>query len=113
MEVDTWASLLVISEELYNSFFSAGQARQLVESGIVLRTYTAEEVKPKGSCSVNVCYDWFAYSLPLLVVGGKGPASGIPSTGVLVDNILIAGPSTEEQLDNIEKVLRRRSEASL
>ena len=74
MEVDTGASLSVISEELYNYLFSAGQAPQLVESGIVLRTYTGEEVKPEGSCSVNVCYDGVEYSLPLLVVGGKGPA---------------------------------------
>ena len=75
MEVDTGASLSVISEELYNYLFSAGQAPQLEESGIVLRTYTGEEVKPKGSCSVNVCYsDGVEYSLPLLVVGGKGPA---------------------------------------
>ena len=74
MEVDTGASLSVISEELYNYLFSAGQAPQLVESGIVLRTYTGEEVKPKGSCSVNVCYDGVEYSLTLLVVGGKGPA---------------------------------------
>ena len=72
MEVDTGASLSVISEELYNYLFSAGQAPQLEESGIVLRTYTGKEVKPKGSCSVNVCYDRVEYSLPLLVVGGKG-----------------------------------------
>ena len=74
MEVDTRASLSVIGEELYNYLFSAGQAPQLVESGIVLRTYTGEEVKSKGSCSVNVCYDGVEYSLTLLVVGGKEPA---------------------------------------
>ena len=71
MEVDTRASLSVIGEELYNYLFSAGQAPQLVESGIVLRTYTGEEVKSKGSRSVNVCYDGVEYSLTLLVVGGK------------------------------------------
>ena len=49
------------------------QAPLLVVSGIVLRTYTGEEVRPKRSCSVNVCYDGVEYSLPLLVVGGKGP----------------------------------------
>ena len=64
----------VIGEELYNYLFSAGQAPQLVESGIVLRTYTGEEVKSKGSCSLNVCYDGVEYSLTLLVVGGKRPA---------------------------------------
>ena len=30
--------------------------------------------KPKGSCSVNVCYDRVEYSLTLFVVSGKGPA---------------------------------------
>ena len=74
MEADTGASLSVIIEELYNYLFSAGQALQLVESGIVLRTYTREEDKPKRSCSVNECYDGIEYPLPLLVVGSKGPA---------------------------------------
>ena len=45
-----------------------------MESGIVLCTYTGEEVKAKGSCSVNVCYEGVEYSLTLLVVGGKGPS---------------------------------------
>jgi len=43
----------------------------------------------------------------------EGLLQGIPSTGVLLDNILITGPSTEEHLDNIEKVLVRLSEADL
>ena len=43
----------------------------------------------------------------------EGLLQGIPSTGVLLDNILITGPSTEEHLDNIENVLRRLSEAGL
>ena len=42
MENDTGASLSVISEELYNSLFPAGQAPQLVQAGIVLRAYTKE-----------------------------------------------------------------------
>ena len=63
---------LWLARKYTTTFFSAGQAPQLVESGIVLRTYTGEEVKPKGSCSVNVCYDGVEYSVPLLVVGRKG-----------------------------------------
>ena len=43
----------------------------------------------------------------------EGLPQGIPSTGVLSDNILITGPSTEEHLENIEKVLRRLSEVGL
>ena len=42
-----------------------------------------------------------------------GLLQGILSTGVLLDNILITGPSTEEHLDNIDKVLRGLSEAGL
>ena len=43
----------------------------------------------------------------------EGLVQGIPSIGVLLDNILITGPSTEEHLNNIDKVLRRLSEAGL
>ena len=44
----------------------------------------------------------------------EGLLQGIPSSGVLLDNILIIGPSTEEHFDNSEKVLmRRHSEAGL
>ena len=43
----------------------------------------------------------------------EGLLQGISSTGVLLDNILITGHSTEEHLDNIEKVLRCLSEAGL
>ena len=43
----------------------------------------------------------------------EGLLQGIPSTGCLLDNFLITGPSTEEHLDNIEKVLRRLLEVGL
>ena len=43
----------------------------------------------------------------------EGLLRGILPTGVLLDNILITGPSTEEHLDNTQKVLRRLSEAGL
>ena len=43
----------------------------------------------------------------------EGLLQGIPLTKVLLDDILITGPSTEEHLDNIEKVLGRLSEAGL
>ena len=43
----------------------------------------------------------------------EGLLQGIPSTDVLLDNILITGRSTEEHLDDLEKVLTRLSEAGL
>lgn len=74
MEIDTGASLSVISEKTYINLVSKNRAPPLEKSGTVLRTYTGEEVKPKGSCTVDVCYKGGKYSLPLLVVKEEGPA---------------------------------------
>ena len=73
MEVDTGASLSVISEGTYKNLISENRATPLEKSGIVLRTYTGEEVKPEGVCTVDVDYEGGKYSLPLLVVSGEGP----------------------------------------
>ena len=74
MEVDTRASLSVISEKTYENLVSARRAPPLETSGVVLRTYTGEKVKPKGSYMVDVCHDGKQYCLPLLVVCGEGPS---------------------------------------
>ena len=68
------ASLSLISEGTYKNLFSENRAPPLEKSGIVLRTYTGEEVKPEGVCTVDVDYEGGKYSLPLLVVSGEGPA---------------------------------------
>ena len=57
MEVDIWASLSVISEGTYRNLVSENRAPPLEKSGIVLSTYTGEEVKPKGVCTVDVDYE--------------------------------------------------------
>ena len=54
MEVDTGASLSVISEKTYENLVSGRRALPLEASGVVLCLYTGEEVKPKGSCMVDV-----------------------------------------------------------
>ena len=75
MEIDTGVSLSVISEKTYNNLVSKNSPPPPLEkSGTVLRTYTGEEGKPKGSCTVDVCYEGGKYSLPLLVVKEEGPA---------------------------------------
>ena len=74
MEVDTGASLSVISDGTYKNLVSENRAPPLEKSGIVLRTYTGEEVKPEGACTVDVDYEGGKYSLPLLVVSGEGSA---------------------------------------
>jgi len=45
MEADIWASLSVISEKIYNNLVSVGRAPSLEKSGIILRTYSEEEIK--------------------------------------------------------------------
>jgi len=48
-EVDTGASLSAITERIYDKFVSEKSALSLEKSRIVLRKYTGEEFKPKGS----------------------------------------------------------------
>ena len=74
MEIATGAFLSVISERIYDKFVSEKDVLPLKKSGVVLCAYTGEEVKPKGSCTVDVSYEGQEYSLPLLVVPGEGPA---------------------------------------
>ena len=74
MDVDTGASLSVISEGTYKNLVSENRALPLEKSGIVFSTYTGEEVKPAGVCTVDVDYEGGKYSLPLLFVSGEGPA---------------------------------------
>ena len=74
MEVDTGASLSIISEATYADLQSQGKTSPLVDTDIVLRTYTVEEVRLEGSLEVTVSYEGREFKLPLLVVKGKGPA---------------------------------------
>ena len=74
MEIDTGASQSVTSERMYQDLWGEGQQPPLVKNSVILRTYTGEKVKPKGCAEVKVCYEGKQYQLPLLVVGGDGPA---------------------------------------
>jgi hypothetical protein len=53
---------------------SEGNVPPLGNTDVILRTYTGEEVKPKGSLEVTASYDGKEFKLPLLVVEGKVPA---------------------------------------
>ena len=74
MEIDTGASLSVMSDKMYQELWGDNKQPLLVKEGVVLHTYTGEEVKPKGSAKVMVSYEGRDYQLPLLVVRGDGPA---------------------------------------
>ena len=43
----------------------------------------------------------------------EGLLQGIPCVGVLLDNVLITGPTDAEHLNNLDQVLKRLSDAGL
>ena len=72
MELDTGASLSLISEATYKSFLPA--LPPLSPTSVVLTTYTGEKILPLGSIDVTVVYQSQESRLPLLVVAGEGPS---------------------------------------
>ena len=56
MEVDTGASVSVISEDTYNRLWPEKQQPSLQESTIILRIYSREQMSVKGSMAVDVQY---------------------------------------------------------
>lgn len=73
MEVDTGASLSLVSEETYHQLWQLNQP-QLQPSEKVLSTYTGESLKVLGSLLVSVEYGVQKSQLELLVIAGSGPS---------------------------------------
>ena len=71
MEIDTGASLFLISEEIQKSLWPN---KQLQPSTVNLTTYSGESLSTKGCMVVKVCYGEQEAKLTLLVVHGKGPS---------------------------------------
>ena len=71
MEVDTGASLSLISHETYRRFWPS---RPLEASSVNLRTYSGDQVGVLGGLNVDVSYGDQNAELPLLVVEGSGPS---------------------------------------
>ena len=74
MEVDTGASLSIISEATYQSLWTAEFKPPLKTTDIKLHTYTKESLQVLGSIEIDVIYKEQSKCLPLLVVGGNGPS---------------------------------------
>ena len=75
MEIDIGAAFSVISKDTYKHLCSQSKLPPpppLKDTGVVLRTYTGEAVKPNGNFDVTVCYEGKQFQLPLLVVVGNG-----------------------------------------
>ena len=74
MEVDTGASVSIISESTYRKYWEKGQAPPIVPSRTNLKTYTGEQLSIKGVINVTVKYENQCHSLQLTVVKGSGPS---------------------------------------
>ncbi len=70
MEIDTGASLSIISELYYHKKFGN---TELEPTEIVLRTYSGENIDIKGVIMVTVIHNSQSATLPLVVVKGNGP----------------------------------------
>ena len=73
MEVDTRASLSIISEETYSRLWPEEKKPSLQESNITLRTYSGEQLAIKGTLKVDFEYKDQKAHLQLVVATGQGP----------------------------------------
>ena len=70
MELDTGASILLISEYQYKQL---REASSLEKSSVILRTYTGENLLILGSIRVTATCNNQTKTLPILVIKGNGP----------------------------------------
>ncbi len=73
MEIDTGATLSIMSEHSYNSLWQSDVRPQLKPTTARLSTYTKENIQVLGQITVKVCYNKQTRTFPLLVVPGDGP----------------------------------------
>ena len=73
MEVDTGATLSVMSEATYSSLWKADVRPDLEPSSARLSTYTGERISVLGQITLNVSYQKQNHRLSIQVVPGKGP----------------------------------------
>ena len=114
MEVDTGATLSVISEQTYNSMFTTISAPRLEASTAHLKMYTGEEISLLGQTTVDVSYKSQSKKLGLLVVAGNGPSllgrdwlSQLQLDWSQINSVLAStAPACEEILDKHKTVFK-------
>ena len=74
MELDTGATLSVISEQTYHKLFPTEKGPTLRNVTTQLTTYTGEAIEILGQIEVTVQYKTQEKKLALLVVAGEGPS---------------------------------------
>ncbi|KAK3720962.1 hypothetical protein QZH41_006532 [Actinostola sp. cb2023] len=71
MEIDTGASVTIISKETHTKYFSR---IPLLPSTVKLHTYTGDKIDVCGKFNADVQYESQYATLPITVVGGAGPS---------------------------------------
>ena len=75
MEVDTRASVSLISKDTYDKLWpNLTTAPAIQKSDILLQTYTSEHLDVVGSVSIDICHKEQIAHLPLTVLAGRGPS---------------------------------------
>ena len=74
LDVDTGATVSIISQTTFNRLWDKNNAPKIRPSGARLRTYTGEAIKVVGELEVDVFLNKQKDSLNLLVVEGNGPS---------------------------------------
>ena len=74
MEVDTGATLSIISRQTYDTAWTGTQVPPIKPSNVKLRTYMGEGIPVDGAIEVDVSYQDQKAHLNLLVVAGNGPS---------------------------------------
>ena len=74
MEVDTGASLTLISKSTFDKLWDAQEAPKLQSTTSKLWTYTGENIEVLDVANVNVSFQQQTQELQLLVVTGDGPS---------------------------------------
>ena len=74
MEIDTGATVSLISESTYTNRWSTRSRPHLEHTSVLLKTYSGGNLSVLGQIVVTVTYREQSHRLPLLVVGGDGPS---------------------------------------
>ena len=73
MQVDTGATLSIMSEKTYHMLWKTDARPALLPSSARLSTYTGEQISVLGAITVDVSYQHQQCQLQLLIVPGTGP----------------------------------------
>jgi hypothetical protein len=71
MELDTGSAVSLMS---YTDAKSLFQSVKVQDTSMILKTYTGERIKPRGTMDVRVQYGDQCRTLPVVIINGNGPS---------------------------------------